>query len=146
MVNYQSERLDRIFTALADPTRRGILASLATGGKPVSGLARPYAMSLPGLMKHLRVLEDAGLLKRAKHGRVVNCWLAADPMKEAAMWLAPYQHFWDTRLDALARYLDQEEQQPWETPQSSDVRRLPSAAVSKPHRKQSGARGRSQKR
>src|SRR5207249_9501841 len=131
-------RLDRIITALADPTRRGILATLATGGKPVSGLARPYAMSLPGLMKHLRVLEEAGLLKRSKHGRVVNCWLAADPMKEAAMWLAPYPHFWETRLNALARYLDEKEQQAWETPKSSSATHSPSAAASKHRRKTSG--------
>ena len=72
MVKYSSGALDAVFSALADPTRRGILATLAGGERSVTELAVPYGMSLPGFMKHLRILEDAGLVLREKEGRVVN--------------------------------------------------------------------------
>ena len=84
MVKYEDPVLDRVFSALADPTRRGVLDSLAGGGQGVSELAVPHQMSLPGFMKHLRVLEDAGLVGRSKEGRVVSCELSAKPMKAAA--------------------------------------------------------------
>jgi DNA-binding transcriptional ArsR family regulator len=143
MVNYNDGRLDTVFSALSDPTRRGILAALAGGERPVTGLAEPYGMSLPGFMKHLRILEDAGLLEREKEGRVVNCTLSAGPMREAMEWLERYQAFWEERLDALARYLEKEEQ-PW--PQSRKNRPSRSSASSRPPRKRSGARSRSRKR
>lgn len=92
--------LDQVFRALSDATRRDVLRQLGQGGASVSELAAPHGMSLPGFMKHLRVLEDAGLVTRLKEGRVVRCELAARPMQEAAMWLAHYQPLWDERLDS----------------------------------------------
>jgi DNA-binding transcriptional ArsR family regulator len=136
-------RLNAVFAALCDPTRRGILAALASGRRPVGELAEPAGMSLPGFMKHLRVLEDAGLLVRMKEGRVVHCTLNPDPMKDAAAWLERYRQFWEARLDALARYLD-EEVAPW--PKPAKNRRSASPAASRPRPKKSGPPGRSRKR
>jgi DNA-binding transcriptional ArsR family regulator len=114
MVKYDDPKLDRVFAALADSTRRGILESLSQGELAVSELAAPHDMSLPGFMKHLRVLEDAGLVARSKEGRVVSCELSAAPMKAAAAWMARYEKFWTEKLDSLARYLyQQEELQTW---------------------------------
>src|SRR5438132_11674632 len=108
------ETLDRVFWALSDATRRRIVERLLHGAASVSELAQPHRMSLPGFMKHLRVLEEAGLVLREKEGRVVRCELAAEPMQEAAMWLAPYEKFWNHRLPALRRSLYQPEQgDPW---------------------------------
>jgi DNA-binding transcriptional ArsR family regulator len=107
MVKY-NQRLDAIFRALADPTRRAILSDLRRGQASVSALATPYGMSLPAVMKHLRVLEHAGLVKQKKKGRVRHCRLAARPLKEAEAWLSQYRLFWENQLDALARYLLQE--------------------------------------
>src|SRR5262249_11871910 len=113
MVNYSSAALDATFAALADPTRRAILASLAEQPESsVSELARPFSMSLPAISKHLRVLEGAGMLARRKDGRVHRCRLVAAPMEPAAAWIERYQRFWEERLDALKRYLE-------ETPTSS---------------------------
>ena len=81
MVKYKHEALDAVFAALADPTRRGILESLSGGEQAVSELAAPHDMSLPGFLKHLRVLEASGLISRSKEGRVVSCELSAAPMK-----------------------------------------------------------------
>ena len=81
-------QLDRVFSALADTTRRRVLADLEPGPASVGTLARPHAMSLPAFMKHLRVLEDAGLIARSKDGRVVRCTLSAGPMRSASDWLA----------------------------------------------------------
>ena len=106
MVKYQHGELDAVFAALADSTRRGILDSLSEGGDvAVSELAAPHDMSLPGFMKHLRVLEEAGLIARTKEGRVVNCELSAAPMKAAAAWMSRYERFWNQRLDSLAKFL-----------------------------------------
>jgi len=104
MVNY-SEPLDATFAALADGTRRAILARLALGETSVTELARPFSMSLPAVSKHLRVLEKAGLLNREKDGRVHRCQIEAAPMKAASDWIARYRNFWEERLDALDRYL-----------------------------------------
>jgi DNA-binding transcriptional ArsR family regulator len=108
MVKYSDDRLDHLFAALSDRTRRRVLASLEEGSRPVTELASAHAMSLPGFMKHLRVLEDAGLLERTKEGRVVRCRLQPEPMKEAASWIAQYEKFWTDKLDSLARYLYQQ--------------------------------------
>ena len=108
MVNY-SEPLDATFAALADGTRRAILARLALGETSVTELARPFSMSLPAVSKHLRVLEKAGLLNREKDGRVHRCQIEAAPMKAASDWIARYQNFWEERLDALDRYLKESE-------------------------------------
>ena len=89
--------LDQVFWALSDATRRRVLEQLGRGPATVTELARPFEMSLPGFMKHLRVLDDAGLVSRTKEGRVVRCELAPAPMQEAAMWLAHYERFWDER-------------------------------------------------
>jgi DNA-binding transcriptional ArsR family regulator len=129
-----------VFAALADSTRRGILESLSHGELAVSELASPHDMSLPGFMKHLRVLEDAGLVQRTKEGRVVSCELSAGPMRAAATWMSRYEKFWTETLDSLARYLyQQEELQTWKS--SPRSRRSPSPAATRPRRKRSGARG-----
>jgi DNA-binding transcriptional ArsR family regulator len=98
-------RLDATFAALADPTRRAILARLALGETSVSELAGPFDMSLPAVMKHLDCLERAGLLVAQKDGRVRRCRLEAEPLTEAAAWIARYRIFWEQRFDALDRYL-----------------------------------------
>ena len=147
MVKYQDPALDAVFAALADSTRRGILESLSSGGDvAVSELAAPHDMSLPGFMKHLKVLEDAGLVTRTKEGRVVSCTLEAQPMKQASAWITRYEKFWTEKLDSLARYLyQQEELQTWnrDWPRSP---RLPSAATTPSRRRKSGARGPTRKR
>ncbi len=105
MVNYSEQTLDATFGALADPTRRAILARLASGEATVSELAQPFEMSLPAVSKHLGVLEEAGLLMRAKDGRIRRCSLLAGPMREASDWISDYRRFWEDRFDALADYL-----------------------------------------
>ena len=106
MVKYSPETLNRTFAALADPTRRRILAHLARGDRCVTHLARPHAMSLPAVSKHLRVLEKAGLLRRRRYGRVHEMQLEARPLKQAAQWVEEYRKFWEGSLDRLAEYLE----------------------------------------
>jgi DNA-binding transcriptional ArsR family regulator len=109
MVNY-SERLNRTFAALVDPTRRAILAKLEReDSASVSALARPFAIKLPAVMKHLDVLDDAGLITRSKAGRTVTVQLRPAPMKEAMEWLRRYERFWSARLDRLAVYAERKE-------------------------------------
>jgi DNA-binding transcriptional ArsR family regulator len=147
MVKYSDDELDTVFAALADATRRGILDSLAGGSLGVSELAAPHGMSLPGFMKHLKVLEDAGLVARSKEGRVVSCELAAQPMQEAAMWLSRYSKFWNERLDALGRYLyHEEETKPWPRAPLSKSPSSASPGATLPRPTRSGARGPSRKR
>lgn len=139
--------LDQVFWALSDATRRSVVEQLTHGPATVSDLAEPHGMSLPGFMKHLRVLEDAGLLVRAKEGRSVRCELAPRVLEEAAMWLGNYEKFWNARLDALGRYLyHQEEVQPWKSaaPGKGPSSASPAAIPSPP--KRSGAPGRTRKR
>ena len=106
MVKYPSVALSRTFAALADPTRRQILAHLSRGDRCVTDLARPHAMSLPAISKHLRVLEKAGLLRRRRYGRVHEIQLQAKPLKQAAQWVEEYRKFWEGSLDRLAEYLE----------------------------------------
>src|SRR5437588_619272 len=106
MVKYASRTLNRTFAALADPTRRKILAHLARGDRRVTDLARPHNMSLPAVSKHLRVLENAGLLRRRRYGRVHEMQLNAEPLKKAAQWVEEYRKFWEGSLDRLAEYLE----------------------------------------
>ena len=106
MVKYSPTSLNRTFAALADPTRRRILAHLARGDRCVTDLARPHAMSLPAVSKHLRVLEKAGLLRRRRYGRVHEMQLEAKPLKQAAQWVEEYRKFWEGSLDRLAAYLE----------------------------------------
>src|SRR3984893_11696309 len=104
MVNYP-ERLDRTFAALVDPTRRAILARLQReDSASVSELARPFAIKLPAGMKHLDVLDAAGLITRSKAGRTVKERLFPDPMREAMDWLRRSERFWSASLDRLAAY------------------------------------------
>jgi DNA-binding transcriptional ArsR family regulator len=106
MVEYSARSLDRTFAALADPTRRRILAQLAKGHACVTDLARPHAMSLAAVSKHLIVLEKAGLLKRRRNGRVHSLALEANPMREAQAWIDRYRKFWEGNLDQFEKYLD----------------------------------------
>lgn len=105
MVNYSAAAFDQTFAALANPIRRGILETLRKGTAPVSDLAAPYEISLPGLLKHISVLERAGLVETVKHGRVRTCRLTAAPLLEAAEWLAFYAEFWDAQLGSLEGFL-----------------------------------------
>jgi DNA-binding transcriptional ArsR family regulator len=109
MVNQLPPSLDRTFAALADPTRRAIVARLGEeDAVTVSELARPFAMSLPAVMKHLDVLTDAGLVRRTKSGRTVTCRLEAEPMREALAWLERYERFWTASLDRLVALVEGE--------------------------------------
>jgi DNA-binding transcriptional ArsR family regulator len=142
-----TEVLDKVFWALSDGTRRDVLRQLGQGGATVSELATPHGMSLPGFMKHLRVLEDAGLVTRLKEGRVVRCELAAEPMQEAAMWLAYYEKFWTAQLDALGRYLYHEEEvNPWPRAPRKTGPASGSPAITPSRPKRSGGPGPTRKR
>ena len=101
-----SRSLDATFSALSDETRRAILARLVEGDVAISDLAAPHAMTLTGVMKHVRVLESAGLLTREKRGRTVWCRLNAAPLKDAADWVTRYRAFWEAQFDNLAAYLE----------------------------------------
>lgn len=98
--------LDRTFSALADPTRREILERLGRGPATISELARPFDISLPGLLKHVQVLEQAHLVTTEKHGRTRQCRLGSDQLDDAAQWIATYRRHWEGRLDRLGGYLD----------------------------------------
>jgi DNA-binding transcriptional ArsR family regulator len=100
-----SRVLDRTFSALADPTRRDILQRLGRGPATISELAEPYAMSLTGLKKHVRILEQADLVSTEKVGRTRQCRLGPQQLEEAAQWIEMYRHIWDRRLDRLEAYL-----------------------------------------
>ncbi len=102
----QDETLDAVFFALGDPTRRRILTRLASGPASITDLAQPFAMTLPAVSKHLRVLERAGLMRRERDGWYHRCYLEARPLEDAASFLARYQPFWDRTLDELARYVE----------------------------------------
>jgi DNA-binding transcriptional ArsR family regulator len=106
MVN-QDGQLDRTFAALVDPTRRAILARLEREeSASVSELARPFAIKLPAVMKHLDVLDEAGLITRLKVGRTVTVRLSPEPMREAMNWLRRYERFWTVSLGRLAAYAE----------------------------------------
>jgi DNA-binding transcriptional ArsR family regulator len=101
------DRLSEVFSALADPTRRAILARLAEGEATVNELAEPFPISLQAVSKHLKVLERAGLITRGKEAQWRPCRLDAGPLREVADWIAYYQRFWEQRYDALGGYLQQ---------------------------------------
>ena len=94
-------RLDVTFRALADPTRRGMLATLALGDRSIGELGEPFAMSFAGAAKHVKVLESAGLVERRRAGRKQICSLRAEPLAEAEQWLRQWEKFWNVRLDRL---------------------------------------------
>jgi DNA-binding transcriptional ArsR family regulator len=102
-------RLDAVFTALADPTRRRILARLARGPVTVGEIAEPFAMSLPAVSKHLKIIERAGLMKREVDGRIHRCSLDPRPLESARATIDRYRSFWEDTLDALASYVEEEE-------------------------------------
>jgi DNA-binding transcriptional ArsR family regulator len=99
------DRLSTTLAALADPTRRAILARLAAGEATVGELAEPFAMSLPAVSKHLKVLERAGLIARRRKAQWRPCRIEAGPLRDAAQWLEHYRHFWDDSFDRLDEYL-----------------------------------------
>ena len=110
MVNYSNDALDRVFSTLSDPTRRAILARLENEeALSVSALAEPFAIKLPAVMKHLDVLDDAGLITRTKTGRTVEVRLAPAPLEEASDWLRRYERFWSPALDRLTVYAERKE-------------------------------------
>ena len=100
------DRLSLTFSALADPTRRAILARLISGEASVTELAEPFAMSLPAVSKHLKVLERAGLITRGREAQWRPCRLAAGPLKDASDWLEHYRRFWEESFDRLDEYLE----------------------------------------
>jgi len=99
------DQISSTFAALADPTRRAILARLALGETSVTELARPFEMSMPAVSKHLKVLERAGLIARAREAQWRPCRLEAGPLREAASWIEEYRRFWEQSLDRLDDYL-----------------------------------------
>jgi DNA-binding transcriptional ArsR family regulator len=140
MVKFSEALLDRTFAALADPTRRALLARLSgQHDLSVSELAQPFEMSLPAVMKHLDVLSEAGLITRTKTGRTVACRLSAGPMEEAMQWLNRYQRFWTEQLDRLAAFVEEEEPCPPNPASRSN-------AVSTPRPPKSSAPGRNRRK
>lgn len=105
MVEYETPDLDRVFAALSDPTRRQLMRRLCIGPATVSELAQPIAMSLNAVSKHLKVLEQAGLVRREVQGRVHHLYLNPAPLAAAERWVNQYRQFWDARLDSLAAWL-----------------------------------------
>jgi DNA-binding transcriptional ArsR family regulator len=101
-----TEQLSAIFAALADPTRREILSRLAGGEASVTELAKPFAMSLPAISKHLKVLERSGLISRGRDAQYRPCRLEAEPLREVAEWAESYRRFWDESYDRLDEYLE----------------------------------------
>jgi DNA-binding transcriptional ArsR family regulator len=100
-----SDSLSQVFSALADPTRRAILARLSKGEASVSELASPFEISLPAISKHLKVLEKAGLIERTRNAQWRPCRLRAAPLKDAAEWIDDYRRHWEERFDRLDAYL-----------------------------------------
>ncbi len=103
---HPSSSLDTTFSALSDPTRRAMIERLAEGELSVSELAKPFPVSLPAISKHLRVLEDAGLLSQERQGRILKCRLEPSPLMTTANWLAQYESLWEKHLDKFAKYLE----------------------------------------
>jgi DNA-binding transcriptional ArsR family regulator len=110
VTNPGDDTLDRVFGALADPTRRAILGRLTGGEATVGELAEPFAMSRPAISKHLDVLERAGLVHRVPDGRINRCVMDGEPLRDASAWVERYRRYWERQLEALARYLEPEEE------------------------------------
>jgi DNA-binding transcriptional ArsR family regulator len=111
MVELAGDRLDAVFQALADPTRRAMLRSLAQRDRSVGELAEPFDMSLEGASKHIRVLERAGLVRRTVQGRTHVCRLDARPLRSGMEWIRHYERFWNRRLDVLDGLLQAEDRE-----------------------------------
>ena len=116
-----ADRLSPTFAALADPTRRAILARLVEGEATVNQLAEPFAMSLPAISKHIKVLESAGLVERGRHRQTRPCRIRPEPLQEAAGFLAEYRQLWEERLDRLEAYLQNLQAQSPETPRHAGM-------------------------
>jgi DNA-binding transcriptional ArsR family regulator len=108
-----ADRLSATFSALADPTRRAILARLAVGETSVGELAAPFEMSLPAISKHLKVLERVGLIARGRDAQWRPCRLKAEPLRDAARWIEDYRRHWELRLDKLDEYLHELQAKTW---------------------------------
>jgi DNA-binding transcriptional ArsR family regulator len=108
MVNYSDEELDPVFAALADPTRRAILARLSHGEATVTQVAEPFETSLPAISRHVKVLEQAGLISRRKEGRIHHLRLVGSSLKEAVEWLDQVHWFWETQFEALETLLKED--------------------------------------
>jgi len=145
MVQYRTARLDHVFGALADPTRRAVLARLERGEHTISELAEPYGMSLTGFIKHLAILEDAGLIERHKAGRVVSCRLKQGALKGAREWLERHESFWNVQLDRPEAYLERKEKERWNT-QSTKAPVSPSAGPTMRQSRRSTPRERTRSR
>jgi DNA-binding transcriptional ArsR family regulator len=117
-----SDRLTATFAALADPTRRAILARLASGEVSVTQLAEPFAMTLPAVSKHLKVLERAGLVGRGRQAQWRPCRLEAAPLREVSDWVERYRQFWEERLDRLDAYLQELQAKEKKDGRQNDVR------------------------
>lgn len=120
MIESESPRLDALFHALSDPTRRAMLGDLAQGARTVTDLARPHAMSLAAASRHVRVLEDAGLLRRQIQWRTHTCHLNAEALLAAHAWIDRYRAFWTGRLDRLEALLQQEDTPPPQPPKGTE--------------------------
>ena len=101
MANNPDHNLDHVIVAISDPTRRAIIGRLALGPARISDVAEPFAMSLTGFCKHVRVLERAGLVRRTRYGRENTLALSAEPLRDVARWISSYERFWNVRLDRL---------------------------------------------
>ncbi len=105
MVNYREENLTLVFSALSDPTRRAMLKRLGQNEMSIADLSEPFAITKSAITKHVKVLENAGLLKRTIDGRVHHCRLNIAPLEEASDWMKFYQSFWNDKFDRLSKYL-----------------------------------------
>jgi DNA-binding transcriptional ArsR family regulator len=104
MVQYHRTKIDRVAAAISDPTRRAIIERLARGPARVSAIAAPFPMSLTGFCKHVRVLEQAGLIKRTRSGRDNTLELSPEPLRVVTRWILKYEEFWSARLDQLEKF------------------------------------------
>jgi DNA-binding transcriptional ArsR family regulator len=134
--------LSHTFAALADPTRRAILARLALGETSVTELAQPFEMSMPAVSKHLKVLERAGLIVRGREAQWRPCRLDAGPLKDASAWIEEFRRFWTPYVDALERYLDRMDQDLMNSDRMNPDRTNPSTAKKKKTLKKTTARPR----
>lgn len=105
MANYNSNQLDSLFSALSDPTRRKMLERLSARPMSIGELSEPFVMSKPSISKHIKVLENAGLIKRKVEGRIHRCQLEPEKLKDGYNWLAFYTRFWNEKFDLLEEYL-----------------------------------------
>ncbi len=134
-----TDPLSATFAALADPTRRAILARLSLGESSVTELAEPFQMSMPAVTKHLKVLEKAGLITRGRAAQWRPCKLKAQPLQEAVGWLEQYRQFWEQRLDRLEAYLQELQNQQNESPATPPATDNAAQSISEP-REQNTAR------